>query len=284
MAEPKRITQRSQKKADDNLTEAAIAIVQEDTIMNMIHNGKTIQDTAYKMGVSTGHVRKLLSNILAVHQESMAEHAEYVYNINYLRLERLYNAAVEPVLDAMGKQMIILDNDRKCLQLALNMIKEQNRMSEFQLRYCSPQGIDDKNDPTKPTINVLSQTIIAGDEMFKQAQASMSNDFMDKHKHHLGAPGAGDVTPDEMLVMELSSPQEIYSDSPPSVDNDEVLIDPVLELEEEYNDWIDKLGDTVIGDSGQQTPTTESDKVKEKLEEFKERLSSLTIGDNSGGQ
>ncbi len=195
---------RTQAKADKKLTEALQVVDQKTEVLSMICNGRTIQETAAYLEVSTTKIRSLISELLASRHEAIADHAEYVYDVNYMRLEHLFGKAMVAAFDRKAKDGTLLPPSVSWANLALSFIKEQNRMSELQSRnHVKPP---DENDPAKPNVHIYARTIVAGDEMFKVAQESMEDVFMDKHKHRLTATGEDEVGPEELLLMQLDNP------------------------------------------------------------------------------
>lgn len=247
---PKRLQANTitQRKKDEKLITAFTSMEKEIIILDMIRDGGTIHEAARVMGMSTTDVRKLLSSVIAEHQQSLADHAEYVYEVNNIRLENLYRKSMTAAFRGRDAEGLMLDSDRQWAQLALNIIKEQNRMAETRYKTMLGHSTDEDKSKAGNTVNVFAPTLVAGDDMFQVAQNSMSDDFMERHKHRLGPQDEEDLHPDDLLVMNLTTPGE----DPPPPPGDANLTEGVVSLEEKLNILEEKLKGMTGGERDEQ--------------------------------
>lgn len=252
---------RTQTKADKKLESALQAVNEKATVLDMICNGRTIQDTAIRLDIKPTKVRSLISELLESRQELIADHAEYVYNVNFLRLEHLFGKAMTAAFEQYDKDEVLRPPNSHWANLALSFIKEQNRMAEFQSRARSPL---DKDDPSKANVHIYAQTIVAGDDMFKVAHENLKDVFMDKHGHRLTAPGEEGVSPDELLLMQLDNPVDkdkggdiVAGTAHPVAgdnSNDDIITKNVSKLEDRFSKLeqkIEALPVEVVDENGQ---------------------------------
>jgi len=252
--------QRTQRKKDDVLIDELAEITVQSQVLDMLRNGRSIMSIGQRLSISPTEVRKAISSALAAHQESVSEHAEYVYNVNYLRLEGLFSQAMEaafgfPTYADKGDKDVAIppsDRERQWSQFALNVLKEQNKMAETQLKYLSPVG-KHKDKGRGAKTEIYAPTIIAGDSLFQTAQSNLSDSFMDAHGHRLGPQDDGDLNVEEVLLMELHPPDHISpSTSPvesqvvPSVEA--VLSDNVRGIEENLGRLQEHITETINDD------------------------------------
>ena len=250
--------QRTQRKKDDVLVDELLEVTTQSQVLDMVRNGRSLLTIAQRLSISPTAVRKAISAALASHQEAVSEHAEYVYNVNYLRLEGLFSKAMEaafgfPGYSDKGKKNEVPpgDRERQWSQFALNVLKEQNKMAEIQLKYLSPAGKDrDKGRGGKTEI--YAPTIVAGDSMFKTAQSQLSDSFMEAHGHRLGPQDDGDINVEEILLMDLQPPEHITVEAIPVVPDapvsGEVLSDKVRDIEENFECLQEKISGTINDD------------------------------------
>ena len=243
--------QRTQRKKDDALVDELLEVTTQSQVLDMVRNGRSLLAIAQRLSISPTEVRKSISAALASHQEAVSEHAEYVYNVNYLRLEGLFSKAMEAAFgfptyaEKDKKEDPPGDRERQWSQFALNVLKEQNKMAEAQLKYLSPAGKD--KDKRGGKTEIYAPTIVAGDSLFKTAQSQLSDSFMEAHGHRLGPQDDGDLNVEEVLLMDLHPPEHITVEAIPVVSDapvsENVLSDKVRDIEENFERLQGKLDD-----------------------------------------
>lgn len=238
------------------LVDELLEVTIQSQVLDLVRNGRSLLTIAELLQISSTEVRKVISEALAAHQESVSDHAEYVYNINYLRLEGLFSKAMEAAFadssysDKGKEDDKPGDRERQWAQFGLNVLKEQNKMAETQLKYLSPAG-KDKDKGRGGKTEIYAPTIVAGDNLFQKAQGHLSNSFMEAHGHRLGPKDDGDLDVEDVLLMELNPPQHIEATSLVSaaeVKPEEVLSDKVRGIEKNFEKLQEKLTRTADDD------------------------------------
>lgn len=244
---------RTQRKKDDRLVDELLEVTTQSQVLDMVRNGRSLVASAQLLSISPTEVRKAVSTALAAHQESVSDHAEYVYNVNYLRLESLYSNAMNAAFDESSysdkkkEDDVLGDRERQWAQFALNVLKEQNKMAETQLRYLGPSSSKDK-DKGKGKTEIYAPTIVAGGDLFRLAQGHLSDSFMEAHGHRLGPKDEGDLNAEDVLLMELNPPESSTVDPVPAAPSEDVLSDKVRDIEKNFERLEEKLIGTVNDD------------------------------------
>ncbi len=229
-------TTRTQKKKDEVLIADIIKTTQDVVILDMICSGRSIHDTADELEITPTQVRGLLSEMLETYHDAVADHVEMVYYVNHLRLEHLYARAMDAAFSTINKQGILLEGNRQWAQLALNIIKEQNRMAEVHgTKDRSLKKEDSLLD--RANIHIHQPTIIAKDDMYALAQKQLGDSFMERHGHRIGDKQVDELTSEDLITMQLENPDQDSS----FPDVSELLVDKVASISDKIQDLEEKL-------------------------------------------
>jgi hypothetical protein len=192
------INQQQQMLKDRALLKDTQDAMIDEHILTAITNGKSILEIAQNLDWSTTNVRGRISQLVEAYRDTSADHAEFIYNVNHMRLEKMFSESMEAAFSGNFRDK----ESRGWAQLALNIIKEQNRMSETQLKHLNSN--DDDDGSGKNVTNNL--TIVSGDEMFKMAQEAMSQQNKLEYGGNIPQIGAPDGTSQEEMLSALIAP------------------------------------------------------------------------------
>lgn len=187
--------------------------------------GQPLHRIAADNNMSPKEVRKILSAAISTYNAGADEHAEYVYLVNYLRLENM----LEQSMDAAFGSDLRSETERRWGQLALNIIKEQNAMAANQLKWAAP----DTEEKNSSVTNIYAPTIVAGDDMFYTAQKSLNERGKDFFSEHAGKlPGALEG---EVVSIALEDPRQAQPAKSRQLPGMEAIEKKLKKLEEELH-------------------------------------------------